>query len=345
MDEVNENKFIENLVKNFARSPGQVNSLQESDAELIEIPDSDLVLAITIDSIVEEIETGLYDDPYLIGWMTVMASMSDLAAVGAQPAGILISHTIPVNITNEYLNSLQKGIKDACHECHVYLIGGDTNYSSSLQMSGCGFGFVNSDSLLTRIGCSDGDHLFTTGFFGLGNAYAFTKLIESDKNKTGEISYLPKAKLNEGKLINEYASCCMDTSDGFISTIDQLIRLNNLGFIIEPGIDELIHPDALKLVRFNHLPDWIMLAGPHGEFELLYTIPHHSVNSFISAAGKIKWNPKRLGTVTNEIGLFISKQRTYHRIETDKIRNLYDEVNGNKKKYISQLLIFDNQWP
>ena len=56
------------------------------------------ILAITTDSIVEEIRLGLYDDPYLIGWMIVMVNLSDLAAVGADPLGILISEIFPNNL-------------------------------------------------------------------------------------------------------------------------------------------------------------------------------------------------------------------------------------------------------
>ena len=61
---------------------------------LIQIPGTSLVIAITTDSIVKELKTGLYSDPYTIGWMTVLANASDLAAVGPEPSGILISETL-----------------------------------------------------------------------------------------------------------------------------------------------------------------------------------------------------------------------------------------------------------
>ncbi len=70
------------LLKIIIALPIQINKLQESDSELlnINILENDQ-LAVTTDSIVEEIEMGIYKDPYLIGWMTVMVNMSDLAAV------------------------------------------------------------------------------------------------------------------------------------------------------------------------------------------------------------------------------------------------------------------------
>lgn len=82
-----ENNFFARLTSSFQRSPQQINHLNESDSELLRL-DNDSILAITTDCIVEEIETGLYDDPYLIGWMLVVVNLSDLAAVGARPLGL-----------------------------------------------------------------------------------------------------------------------------------------------------------------------------------------------------------------------------------------------------------------
>jgi len=93
LNEILENKIINNLIAGFERSPNQLNHPHESDAEIIQL--GNIKLAITTDSISEEISTGLYDDPYLIGWMIVTVNISDLAAVGAIPIGILISEIIP----------------------------------------------------------------------------------------------------------------------------------------------------------------------------------------------------------------------------------------------------------
>ena len=94
LNEILENKIINSLISGFERSPHQLNYPHESDAEIIQLNDN-TKLAITTDSISEEISTGLYDDPYLIGWMIVTVNISDLAAVGATPIGILISEIIP----------------------------------------------------------------------------------------------------------------------------------------------------------------------------------------------------------------------------------------------------------
>ena len=122
LNSILENKLVNKLIESFERSPMQLNKPHESDAEIIELNDN-TKLAITTDSISEEISTGLYDDPYFIGWMIVTVNMSDLAAVGASPLGILISEIIPKNFSDEKVTELQRGISDACKAYNTFVLG------------------------------------------------------------------------------------------------------------------------------------------------------------------------------------------------------------------------------
>ena len=73
LNQIVENSFINSLVCNYRRSSLQINKVHESDAEIIGLgEDFPAYLAVTTDSIVEEIKSGLYNNPYLIGWMSVM---------------------------------------------------------------------------------------------------------------------------------------------------------------------------------------------------------------------------------------------------------------------------------
>ena len=104
-----ENQLLRQIGNPFPRSPEQRNQLLESDAELIRMADGS-TLALTTDCIAEEIQTGLYSDPEHIGWMTVAVNMSDLAAVGARPLGLLLSESLPPGFPSEKLIALQNGI-------------------------------------------------------------------------------------------------------------------------------------------------------------------------------------------------------------------------------------------
>jgi thiamine-monophosphate kinase len=344
MNGVIENSFIEALVRDLPKSPYQRNGLQESDSELIMIPGTETILAITTDSIVEEIETGLYSDPFLIGWMTVMVNASDLAAVGADPLGILLNETLPDSLSESFIREIQSGIKEACEFCNMPVLGGDTNHSNSFQMGGTAIGIVSKNRLVTRIGCQPGDILFISAKPGSGNSFAFSLLADNSSGALPVVSFKPYARLTEGKLLVDYATCCMDSSDGFIATIDQLMRSNNKGFIIDILLQDFIHPETLNFSHIAKIPPWMFLAGIHGEFELVFTVPPEKVTQFTTQAQTTGWHPIRLGTVVKERELQMRIDDTYIKVDTTRIRNLFDKARGNIQEYIGELFKIDQEW-
>ena len=114
----------------------------------------------------------------------------------------------------------------------------------------------------------------------------------------------------------------MDTSDGLISTLDQLMRLNNVGFELTEKLEKIIDDDALKYSKKLNIPSWLLFAGQHGEFELIFTIPKKLNEAFLSEASKIGFNPIELGKVINEKEVIILLYGKMIPIDTAFIRNL-----------------------
>ena len=341
LNSILENKAINNLIATFKRSPMQLNKSHESDAEIIQLNDfNNTKLAITTDSISEEISTGLYEDPYLTGWMVVTVNMSDLAAVGADPIGILISEIIPENFDSGKIIHLQKGIKEACECYNTFVLGGDTNSGEKLILSGCAVGIIKDKKTISRIGCKPGDSLFSTGKLGAGNGVAVEKLISK---KSNQIFYKPSARLREGKLINKYASCCMDSSDGFLSTLDQLMRLNNVGFEIVDNWEYSIDVESKLFASQNKIPSWLLLAGQHGEFELIYTIPQELEEEFLKESSENNFSMIKLGKVLPEPGIMLPLYENLLLIDTAKIRNLPLETGTDINLYLKKLMDYDSE--
>jgi thiamine-monophosphate kinase len=336
-NEIIENDFIERLTAVLPRSPLQSNKLHESDAELIDLPGG-RILAVTIDSIAEEIESGLYSDPYLIGWMLVTVNASDLAAVGAEPLGIMLSQTFSPDASSKFIEELQKGIRDACNAYRLYVMGGDTNFSGSMQMGGCAFGLIADNRPMTRIGCKPGDLLYSSGPLGLGSAYALSRLINKKGLGGAGIQYKPAARVREGLILRDIASCCMDTSDGAIATIDQLTRLNGVGAEIERPISEFMIAKAVEISRQARLPLWTLLAGPHGEFELIFTVSSEKIEILTDAFSNSDFKPLKLGKIDVEPGIRILSGNNMVSLPGAKIRNLWNESRGDAERYIAGLL-------
>ena len=337
-DPILENAYIERLVRGLPRSPLQLNRLQEADAELIRLPGTAAVLALKADSIVEEVETGLYADPYLLGWMTVTVSASDLAAVGAEPVGVLLNETLPPEADERYLAELQRGIGEACAEYDLPVLGGDTNFSAHVQVGSFALGVIPDGRPVTRVGCRPGDLLYASGSLGSGGAYALAVLAPTATGAERPC-YRPRARLREGALLRPFASCCMDTSDGALPTLDQLARLNGVGFRIEGRVEALLDGAAQTVVA--GYPAWMPLAGPHGEFELLFTIPPDRRAAFESAAAAASWSPLRLGSVTAEPAITLTFDGTRVPVDTVRVRNLFASVGGDVHAYVGGLLEMD----
>jgi len=334
MNTVTERALIARLVAGMPRSSHQLNRVHESDAELVKIPGTDTILAVTTDGIAEEITTGLYGNPYLAGWMSVTVNASDLAAVGAEPLGLLMSEAIPPDMNEEAVMRLQAGIGDAAKAHRLPVLGGDTNASPTLHLTGTAIGVVR-DRWATRRGTRPGDRVFASGPLGLGSAFAFARLMSTSP---AGVAYQPVARLPEGQVMARWATACIDTSDGAIAAFDELFQLNEIGILVHRPLEELLHPAALETARVAGLPPWMMLAGPHGEFELLFTVPRVHCEAFTADAAASGWDPIMLGDVVPQAGLAWREEDDWLEVDTTRIRNLFTAVGGDPQRYLEALL-------
>ncbi len=338
MEQILENRRIDLITRHFIIPPQRVNNVHEADAELVDLGgNSDKFLAVTTDALVEEISSGLYDDPHLAGWMLTTVNFSDLAAVGADPLGLLVTMSYPSHQDEAYVTKLAEGISDACQRLGTFVLGGDTNQADAVFLSGCALGLVPKKSVMTRIGAKPGDKIYMTGPAGPGGIYAFLRLT-GQGGKLPKSYFRPSARIREGQLVREFASCCMDTSDGLLHTADTLMRLNGCQFIIHDGWEKILHPLALEVCRDQNLPPWLVLAAVHGEFELCFTLPPEKERDFLEAAGRAGWNPISVGEVIKGGGVSIKKGQNLATLNTALIRNIAGEAGTNPKAYIERLL-------
>jgi thiamine-monophosphate kinase len=335
-----EHTFLNKIKPFFDKSNDQINGLLESDAELIHLTEN-TILAITTDTIVEEIEIGLYDDPYHIGWMVVTVNFSDLAAVGAEPRGFLLNLQITKMTSQSYMEALLKGINAACREYGTSVVGGDTNFSRNLQLGGTSFGIIQNGKPIMRIGCHPGDQLYISGEMGLGSVYALEKLIHKNESR---YTFFPRARLNDGKIIRQFGSCCIDTSDGFFAALSNLMYINKFGILLHKDLDELIPSEYRKSMENLHLPPWFILAGRHGEFELLFTVDKQKEESLLNEASKNKWNPIKIGEIIEDPILKFQLHDVDIQCDPDDITNIYEKSEGDLNNYIERLIQIHKSW-
>lgn len=331
LNDILEISRIEELTKDLPESGFKLNKIHCSDSEILDLGISGSLTAITMDTIVEEVESGLYTDPFQIGWMVVVANLSDLAAVGAQPMGMLLSHTIPESWNDDQIKGLVNGVRSSSGSHGCPIIGGDLNLGSP-SFTGVGIGSVDKESMMSRVGCSKGDLIYTTAPPGLGTAYAVSELVL--KGRLGDLEYFPKARLKEGGLISKYATSCMDTSDGLISALDHLARINNIS--IDLNSDIPLNNDCNKIKEYLGLPPLTFTFGIHGDFELVYTIPKKLEKQFLLDSNKHGYDPLKIGSCLGDIGqngIFCNDAL----LPSEKIRNLWD-ISDSMEEYAFELI-------
>ena len=346
MGDILENVAIDAWVRAFSRSPAQANAPHESDAELVEVPGiPGHFLAITIDTVSEEILAGLYRDPYTMGWVAVMASLSDLAAVGADPLGLVMAASAPPALGCEFADQAGRGMEDACRSLGVFILGGDSNAAPAVSLTGCAVGLVPRSAVLTRRGIRPGDAVFLTGPAGGGNALALVRLAGLADDLFPEAHYRPSARLSAGSVLRGRAHACMDTSDGVLTTLDQLMRLNACGFEVECDWGRLLSKDVLSLCERTGTPPWMMLAGPHGEFELVFSAAAADGEAIAGDLRKAGLAPVRLGTALDrEATTLALPDGRRADIDMAPLRNLLEASDGDMHRYLSRFRELGRSW-
>ncbi len=340
MDDIVENRLIDQWVRGFTGPANRVNAAHEADAELVEMPGCpDSYLAVTIDTVAEEIAAGVYRDPFTAGWVSIVASLSDLSAVGADPLGLVVAVTLDQSRSTEYQSGVAEGMEAACRAGGTAILGGDTNFGDRTILTGCALGLVPRQRVMTRRGCSAGDIIYASGRFGAGNALGLARLAGLPDAAFPENLYRPAPRLAEGRLLREHAGCCMDSSDGLFATLDQLMRINGIGISVDCEWDRLLAPEVSQLCQATGTPGWSMAAGPHGEFELIAAVPPATETAFLTAARAQGMGFMRVGEVRKNPGLLI-RLRSGKQIPVDAapFRNLLFTVGADMKRYMKEFL-------
>ncbi|RBQ22819.1 Thiamine-monophosphate kinase [Candidatus Methanobinarius endosymbioticus] len=233
---------------------------------------------------------------FQMGQKAITVNVSDLAAMGSNPIGILISLAVPTDLKLTYFDEIIDGILDICYKYKIPLIGGDTNEADEIIISGTALGIVDTNNTLKKSGFSNGDYIAVTGEIGLASL-GFEILKEENykiiKNelKKGKIDQKivdlaiekalnPTAKINEGKILGKFASSATDITDGLNSELHELHesnnqtnKLDNLGLrIYENKLAKMPNFNGIviisKILNKNPL-DIILNIGE--DFEILFT--------------------------------------------------------------------------
>jgi thiamine-monophosphate kinase len=325
---VNEEARINRFAAPLPLHPDRAFPLHGSDAELVPLGDG-RYLASTVDVITEEIAAGFYPTPETMGWILVQANLSDLAAVGADPVGLLLAISLGPEWDDDATRRLSEGIAQAARSQDVYILGGDLNYALSTSLGACAIGTVD-PPVVGRIGIRPGDGLYATGPLGLGNAMAAAQL-SGHPEVLPDDAYRPMARLVWGRRLRPIAQAMMDTSDALVATLDQLANANAVHIELDYRPEKLVHAGARAAVAALGLPEWSPLFAEHGEYELVVAI---------AANAPIPSGLVPVGRASEGTGVTFRHQGRSIPIDCARVRNMRDTVGGDPMAYIQAMIAY-----
>ena len=239
--------------------------IEFEDCAVIDITDAEYLVATT-DMFHRTTDFPEEMSAWQIGWMCAAGTLSDIAAMGAHPCGLLVSIGLP-DLPPAFVESMIEGLSACARECGTAIIGGDTDSHQELTISGTALGRVRKDQILRRRGAQIGDLVCVTGY--LGTAGAGMRALElglaiGDPAAVKKL-FEPIPRIAEGIRLAESkaVTSMMDNSDGLSVSLYQLAEVNGCGFVIRedslpvlPGLDRDL--------------DLALYAG--GDFELLFMV-------------------------------------------------------------------------
>lgn len=289
-----ESTFI-GLMRAVATDPAARGLLD--DTAVIELGNETLIL--THDMMAEGVHWLSSADPADVAWKLVASNLSDLAAKGARPIGVLLGFMLG---EDEWDRRFAVGLQDVLARYDVALLGGDTvsNRGDKRALGMTAIGAATHRPVPSRSGAQVGDLLYVTGT--LGDALAGFELMDAGFDGVGPLTNAynrPEPRLAEGQALAPHVHAMMDISDGLLFDTERMAGASNVGIAIDLARIPLSSPYVSQ--RGGSLEGRMQAASWGDDYELLF-----AASSLVEAPGYATL----VGRVTGGAGLTLHDDGT-----------------------------------
>ena len=230
-------------------------------------------LATTTDTLISGVHFSPETSAHAIAQKAIAVNLSDLAAMGAEPAWLSLSLSLP-SIDKAWLAEFSRGLHELTDYYSIDLIGGDT-VQGPLVITVTAQGFVPLDQALTRSKAMPGDFLYVTGFLGDAGLGLEIEQKQTTLSNSAHAEYLlnrlhyPSPRMLMGSSLRRLATSCIDLSDGLISDLQHVLNASNCGACI--NVNNLPLSSAmLESVELDSAINYALSSGD--DYELLFTV-------------------------------------------------------------------------
>ena len=268
------------------------------DCALLEVPIGQQ-LAMTVDTMVESTHFLPSVSPKDLAWKSIAVNLSDLAAMGAEPAWLTLALSLP-KTDEQWLKDFSQSFFQCADYYGLQLVGGDTT-KGPLTITIQAMGFIPPKSALKRSGAKPGDIICVTGNIGdAGLGLAITKgehrakssvhaqMLEDRFNR-------PVPRVAAGIALRNIASAAIDLSDGLVGDLSHLLKESGVGANVDLGA--LPMSEALRSeCSADAAIDYALASGD--DYELCFTIPEENLDKLEQACKSTNCGFSQIGRIT-----------------------------------------------
>ncbi len=298
---MNEFELIQQFFSGDPRAPGVELGVGD-DCALLQIPQGQL-LAVSVDTLVGDVHFPSQADPELIAERALRVTVSDLAAMGAEPLWYTLALTLP-DADPHWLESFSFGLGAAASDFDIALVGGDTTrgpLTITLQVYGC----LPPGGALRRDGAGLGDIVFVSG--SLGDSAAALAAMKKELVVGGDDSaylqeryYKPESQIAIGKALRGIASAAIDISDGLLQDLGHICRASDVAAVIEYErlpLSSVLRGSASEAQAIS----WPLAGGD--DYRLCFTVPRDRLDAFENIADRYSFDLTAIGEIVAGTGV------------------------------------------
>ena len=267
------------------------------DCAIVSIPDG-RQLAVTTDTLVDGIHFPSNTTARDIAHKAVAVNLSDLAAMGAEPAWLCLALSLP-QVDEDWLKSFSDEFNTAADKYKVQLIGGDTT-QGPLSITVQAMGLVDPEHVMRRDGARPGDTIYVSGT--LGDAATGLGILQhggaADDNEAWLIDRLnrPEPRLELGLKVAEYCKCAIDISDGLAADLGHILAASHCGATVYRDRIPLSH----QLVEYStnrDEVDWERVISGGDDYELCLVVSPADQDKLARVSSEIALPLTRIGVI------------------------------------------------
>ncbi len=302
------------IIERFFRDCGAIRADVRvgigDDAALIE-PPAGLQLVAKVDTLVSGIHFLPGAPARAVGHRALAVNLSDLAAMGAQPAWALLALTLP-RADESWLTDFAAGFGALARKHEIALVGGDTT-AGPLCISVQLLGYVKPGAAMLRSGARPGDALFVSGTPGDAGGGLLLERGDRAASDPAHGAYLrerflwPTPRVELGLRLSAHASACIDVSDGLLGDAGKLASASGCG--VEIDYEALPLSDALLAEMGEARARELALTGGD-DYELCFSVPASRLERLQREISSEAWRVRRIGIVREAPGAVVTRAGT-----------------------------------